>query len=96
MASRHYAWAILVSERSAARVIPGVNGTNIECCHPTDGQRRYMMSWQAATVCKACLDAAVAATRVSSRHVGTIESMAVHGNGRVAPKPALDAYDHTF
>jgi hypothetical protein len=52
------------------------------------------VSWQAATVCKACFDAAAAATRVPSRHVGAIESVFVHGTGPVARKPALDAYDH--
>jgi hypothetical protein len=73
-----------------------VKGTNIDCSHPEDGKRRYTVSWQAATVCKACFDAAAAATRVTSRHVGTIESVFVHGTEHVAPKPALDAYDHAF
>lgn len=73
-----------------------MKGINIDCSHPEDGQRRYTVSWQAATVCKACLDVAAAATRVPSRHVGAIELMFVHGTGSIARKPALDAYDHAF
>jgi len=73
-----------------------VNRTNIDCSHPEDGKRRYTVSWQAATVCKACFDAAAAATRLPTRHVGAIECVFVHGTGQVARKPTLDAYDHAF
>jgi hypothetical protein len=73
-----------------------VKGTNIDCSHPEDGQRHYTVSWQATAVCKACFNAAAAATRVPSRHVGAIESMFVHGSGPIARKPALDAYDDAF
>jgi hypothetical protein len=73
-----------------------VKGTNIDCSHPDDGKRRYAVSWQPATVCKACFDAAAAATRVPSRHVGAIETVFVHGTGLIARKPALDAYDQAL